>query len=85
MATVNIELRSYKNKKGEQSLELKIRSGSKTVTKATGISIPAKDWDAAKQLVKRSHPLFSEYNDVLRARVPRCSGRCQRACSPASR
>ena len=69
MATVELELSPYKNKKGLQAILLRVQANNRCTRKATGISVDEKQWDNAKRKVKRTHSLAVEHNAMLAAKV----------------
>lgn len=65
MATVEVELRNYKRKNGQQPLVLRVTAGSAISRRNTGLYILEKEWDSAKRRVNRKHPQFAVLNDAL--------------------
>ncbi|TCZ73274.1 site-specific integrase [Flaviaesturariibacter aridisoli] len=63
--TFALELSSSKGSNGEQSILVRLTQNRRMKRISTGIKVESRYWDKAKQLVKRGHPLYQEYNAVL--------------------
>ena len=65
MATVKIVLRKKVNKDGTSPLAIRITENRKTSFIHLGKHVKEKDWDAASQRVKKSHPNSGHLNSFL--------------------
>ena len=65
MATVKIVLRRKQNKDGTYPLALRVIKDRRSAFIHLGYSVFEKDWDAAAQRVKRSHPNSARLNSLI--------------------
>lgn len=66
MASFKLVLSSYVKASGKQSINLQIIINRRTIPRATGFNVLAKDWDRAKERVRPSNKNFTEINDALK-------------------
>ncbi|MEA5426407.1 site-specific integrase [Arcicella lustrica] len=69
MASVSIVLRKTPNKEGKHNLYLRIIKDRKISQTSIGHSILLKDWDGAKQIIKKSHPNSARLNNLIAKKV----------------
>ena len=73
MASVKIVLRKKQNKDGTYPLTIRITKDRKTSFIHLGYHVNEKDWDAATQRVKKSHPNSTRFNNFLVTKLAEAS------------
>jgi len=69
MASIYLQLRDYKNKRGESAIRLVIIVNRKASHTNTGYSVEPKYWDESTLQIKPSHPNANSWNKALTAKL----------------
>ncbi|MGJ7030041.1 phage integrase SAM-like domain-containing protein [Niabella hirudinis] len=65
----NLELDSYANRKGERAIMIRCTQHRQHKRIKTGIHINPVFWDSIKKNISKKHPLFKEYDSVLKQKL----------------
>lgn len=69
MASIKLILRKRPNKDGSHPIALQITKDRKRTVLYIGHTVQKDKWDAVKQRVKKSHPNFTRFNNLLAKKV----------------